>query len=337
MTLRLADSWIWDSWYAFDGELHHAFYLRASRGLGDPELRHRHPQVGHATSRDLRNWTVLPDALSPSEEPAFDDWTTWTGSVVRDERGTWWMFYTGSTHSDGGLVQRVGAATSEDLITWTKAKDVPILEADFRWYEELDTDLWHDQAWRDPFVFHHNFGMWHMLVTARTKTGPTRDRGVLGHCVSRDLRHWTVLEPLTSPGAGFGQMEVAQVEEVDGTPTLLFSCGTAELSEEARSRYGSGGVFSVTGPSTLGPFDIATATRFPTDSVYAGRLVQHNGSWGLIGFRNIENDEFVGEITDPTPVTSIPGVGLIPIDAFGRSLGGAGSSSGSTMQVHHQS
>ena len=63
MALRLEDKWIWDSWYAFDGERYHAFYLHASRALGDPVRRHRHPIIGHAVSDDLTNWTVVRDAL----------------------------------------------------------------------------------------------------------------------------------------------------------------------------------------------------------------------------------------------------------------------------------
>ena len=98
--LRLTDRWIWDSWYAVHEGRHHVFYLQAERSLVDPERRHRHPSVGHAVSDDLRHWEVLPDALAPSTADAFDDWTTWTGSVVRDDAGTWWMFYTGSRHAD---------------------------------------------------------------------------------------------------------------------------------------------------------------------------------------------------------------------------------------------
>jgi beta-fructofuranosidase len=126
MSLRLPDSWIWDSWYAFDGEYHHAFYLRASRALGDPHRRHRHPYVGHAISKDLQSWEVVADALAISDPPAFDDWTTWTGSVVRDDAGTWWMFYTGTTRGDGGDIQRIGAATSGDLMTWSKISSTAI-------------------------------------------------------------------------------------------------------------------------------------------------------------------------------------------------------------------
>jgi hypothetical protein len=87
MALRLEDKWIWDSWYVFDGQRYHAFYLHASRALGDPVRRHRHPIIGHAVSDDLTNWTVVRDAIIVSDSPAFDSWTTWTGSVIRDDNG----------------------------------------------------------------------------------------------------------------------------------------------------------------------------------------------------------------------------------------------------------
>jgi beta-fructofuranosidase len=310
--LRLADSWIWDSWYAYDGALHHVFYLRASRGLGDPDRRHRHPSVGHAVSADLRDWTVLPDALAVSDFPAFDDWTTWTGSVVRDDAGQWRMFYTGTTRQDGGGVQRVGIATSADLLVWHKHPPHTVLEADPRWYEKHGQSAWPEEAWRDPFVFRGDDGQWHMYVTARAAHGDWRSRGVVGHCTSTDLEQWHVRPPLTEPGAGFGHIEVVQAEVVDGTPTLIFSCASAQLDEDARRRYGSGGIFSVTGPSLHGPFDISTARLFPDTSLYAGRLVRHDGRWHLMAFRDLVDGRFVGELIDPVPVTSTPDSGLMP-------------------------
>jgi beta-fructofuranosidase len=329
MGLCLADSWLWDSWYAFDGSRHHVFYLQASRALQDPDRRHRSASVGHAVSDDLVTWTVLADALSVSDAPRFDDGTTWTGSVVQDPGGGWRMFYTGTSHADRGLVQRVGWARSPDLTVWTKDGAGRGLEADPRWYEKLDPRLgsasvgpteprraqvpWHDEAWRDPFVFEADDGMWHMLVTSRAKVGAARGRGVVGHCVSRELDRWTVLPPLTRAQAGFGQLEVTSVEVVDDVPVLVFSCGWAEMDEAGRARHGAGGVFSVTGPARLGPFDISQARRFPDDSLYAGRLVHHDGRWHLLGFRNVEDGHFVGALADPTPVTAGTGRGLVPI------------------------
>lgn len=152
MALALPDRWVWDSWYAWDDDTCHVFYLCASRGLKDPEERHRAPAIGHAVSKDLVNWDVLPDALAPSQEESFDSWTTWTGSVVRAPDGQWRMFYTGSSREDGGLIQRIGAAQSPDLMKWEKIHDF-VLEADPRWYETLEEGMWPDQAWRDPWVF----------------------------------------------------------------------------------------------------------------------------------------------------------------------------------------
>ncbi len=309
--LKLQDSWIWDSWYTFDGEYHHAFYLRASRALGNPDRRHRHPFIGHAISKDLKNWQVCADAIAISDSPAFDSWTTWTGSVIRDDSGKWWMFYTGTSREDSGDEQRIGAATSDDLFTWTKISNRAMVEADPVEYEMLDYNKWHDQAWRDPWVFKGDDAEWHMLITARANIGDKFSRGVAGHAVSEDLLNWKVLPPLTKPDGGFGQMEVFQVEEIDGVATLLWCSGPNELTPELRAKHPYGGMFSVTGESKLGPFNIQDAVWFPHKSLYAARVVQHEGKWFMLGFINEVDGEFVGEICDPIEV-KIVGKGLLP-------------------------
>ena len=309
--LKLNDSWVWDSWYAFDGENHHAFYLRASRALGDPHRRHRQPYIGHAISKDLKNWTVVQDAVAISDPPAFDSWTTWTGSVIKGDDGLWWMFYTGTSRQDGGDVQRVGAAKSKDLLSWKKVSSEALVEADPKQYEMLDYSKWHDQAWRDPWVFKHEDGKWHMFITARVNDDSldTRDRGTLGHAVSSDLMSWEVQAPLISGASGFGQLEVFQIEEIDGKAVLIWCCGTDELSAESKAKFGEGGMFSVTGESLTGPFDMTKVTRFPHPSLYAARAVQHEGNWYMLGFINEVDGKFVGEICDPIPI-KVSGTGL---------------------------
>jgi beta-fructofuranosidase len=312
--LKLVDKWVWDSWYVFDGSRHHAFYLSAPRSLGDPNLRHRSPVVGHAVSDDLTNWEVIEDALVPSDHEAFDSWTTWTGSVVKGDDVLWWMFYTGTSRADGGDIQRIGAATSRDLVSWDKCSTEAMVVADPKHYELLDYDKWHDQAWRDPWVFKHSDGKWHMLITARSNDLDidTRDRGTLGHATSSDMKNWQVQPPLLSGPSGFGQLEVFQVEVIDGKAVLLWCCGPDELSEESRKKFGNqGGMFSVVGESVLGPFDTSKAVRFDHPSIYAARIVEHQGTWHMLGFRNEEQGEFVGELTDPIPVKLL-GNGLVP-------------------------
>jgi hypothetical protein len=97
---------VWDFWLVRDGRDYHAFYLQAPRSLGDPELRRLNASVGHAASKDLRHWRVLPDALSAGPAGAWDDSAVWTGCVVR-ERGRWHMFYTGVSVEGDSVVQRL--------------------------------------------------------------------------------------------------------------------------------------------------------------------------------------------------------------------------------------
>src|SRR5918997_768958 len=207
---RLPEAWVWDFWLADDGQKYHLFFLYASRALGNPDLRYYRASVGHAVSDDLVSWDRVVDALVRSDAPAFDDLATWTGSVVRDPGdGTWYMFYTGAPQTPAGNVQKIGYATSQDLLTWRRAPANPILQAEPPWYEKLADGTWHDEAFRDPWVLQDPQGNgWHMLITARTNHGPTDNRGVIGHAWSPDLKAWQLRPPLSEPNQGFAQMEV---------------------------------------------------------------------------------------------------------------------------------
>lgn len=304
--LRLPDAWVWDSWYIRDDDgRYHAFFLRASRALLDPERRHRRASIGHAVSADLRAWELSADALVPAEAPAWDDLATWTGSVVRGPEGRWYLFYTGVTQADDRVVQRIGLAISEDLETWHRYGAKPLVEPDPTWYEHHDPTDWPGEAWRDPWVFPDPSGDgWHMLITAHAKDGSERGRGVIGYAHSADLVHWEVGPPLTEP-AGFGHIEVPQVAVIDGQPLLLFC---SNLSE----RDSSDQVWAVPGPSVTGPWDLSLARPVPVPNLYAPRLVQDTGgSWHLMGFVEERDGRFAGELCDPIPVRYTAG-GLTP-------------------------
>ncbi|MDJ0338348.1 glycosyl hydrolase family 32 [Cryobacterium sp. PH31-O1] len=298
MTLELSDHWVWDNWVAHNGDDQHLFFLRASRALIDPDRRHHRAAIGHAVSQNLRTWTLLPDALVHSDGPAFDDLATWTGSVIQAPDGTWRLFYTGISRAERGLTQRIGWATSPDLIEWTRMTS-PALEADPRWYETLGEGTWPDEAWRDPFVFEHE-GLFHMFITARSNLGDPDGRGVVGHATSPDLDTWTVLEPLTNP-AGFGQMEVVQARIVNGTPSLLFSCGAADASVSAAFGDRATATWVARGETLLGPWDMAGARPVQLPSLYAAQFVRDREEWALMGFTNEVDGVFVGSIIDPIP------------------------------------
>lgn len=299
--LTLSEFWVWDCWTVAHEGQHHLFFLKAPRSLGDPDRRHFNVTVGHAVSNDLRSWTLLPDALCPADKPAWDDYTTWTGSIVRGPDGRWHMFYTGTSRQERGLVQRIGRADSDDLVTWRRVGTGAVTEADARWYERLGHAQWHDEAWRDPWVMRDPAGDgWHMLLTARAKHGPTYSRGVIGHARSTDLEHWEIQPPLTEP-SGFGQLEVPQVEIVNGRPVLIFSC--LEEHTEPGRRSPHSGVWSAPAESLLGPYDIAGSQPISHSALYAARLVElAPDEWALLGFADHVDGAFVGDILDPLPV-----------------------------------
>ncbi|MFF7314662.1 family 43 glycosylhydrolase [Streptomyces sp. NPDC008137] len=303
--LRLTDHWVWDSWYARDDQgRHHAFFLRASRALHDPERRHRRASIGHAVSTDLRTWELGTDALVAADTPAWDDLATWTGSVVRGPDRRWYLFYTGLTQASDRHVQRIGVAVSDDLNVWQRHGDKALVEPDPTWYEDCDRSAWPGEAWRDPFVFADPSGDgWHMLITAYAKQRPAHGGGVIGHAWSPDLLTWQVRPPLTKP-AGFGHLEVPQVAVVDGQPLLLFCSNYAERPLTHQ-------IWVVPGPSLTGPWDMAQARAVLVDNLYAPRLVQDaTGGWNLMGFVEERDGLFAGELSDPIPVRYTPEGGL---------------------------
>jgi beta-fructofuranosidase len=310
--LTLSTHWIWDFWLADTGTEYHVFYLQAPREV-HAEQRHWSTTVGHAVSTELTHWQVLNDALRPGTEPSFDDLAVWTGSVVRGDDGLWYLFYTGLSQANDGQVQRVGLATSADLMTWRKHGTDALVSADPRWYHTLDGSG-EEEAWRDPWLVRDpDDNGWHMLVAATARDGQVGQRGVLGHAWSPDLLTWRVLPPLSRTDSGLGQLEVPQLAVVGGDPVLLFNCLGPQLSRARQEAGEAGGVWVLRPDSLLGPYDVTNATRLTDESLYVGKLVQsRDGQWVLLAFVNQDADgAFVGSISDPMPVV-LP-VGSAPL------------------------
>jgi beta-fructofuranosidase len=307
VTLRLPDRWIWDFWFAEDGPDVHVFYLQAPQSLRDPDRRHWNATVGHAVSADLRNWTVLPDALGRGAPGSFDDMATWTGSVLALD-GRWLMFYTGVSTRDAGLVQRIGVAASTDLVTWTRLGFGP-LEADARWYEKPGPPA--EEAWRDPWVFWDDpTQRFHMLVTARSRAGAVDGRGVIGHASSGDLSSWVVGPPLSEPGEFFA-LEVPQLVDVGGCWWLLFSAQARDHSAARLARDGivaEGGTHYLRAQTPLGPFRLERDEFLvgdPGGRHYAGRLLRREDRWYFFAWQQFDDSgAFFGALSDPMPVVA---------------------------------
>ena len=212
------------------------------------------------------------------------------------------MFYTGATLTPAGNVQRIGSATSEDLLTWRRNPNNPLLQADPRWYEKLADGMWPDEGFRDPWVFPDPKGNgWHMLITARANHGPADNRGVIGHAWSPNLQAWELQPPLTDPGQGFAQLEVVQTARIDGQDLLMFSALAKDMSIQ-RAADTTGGVWVAKADTPLGPYDISGAQQLTNSDRYVGRLIndRQTGQTMFLAFRHDSHDgTFVGEIDDP--------------------------------------
>ena len=313
MVLALPDQWIWDSWYAHDGERWHAWFLKADKSLINPELRHFNVSQGHAVSDDLVNWTHLGTSLAPAEGPAWDDFTTWTGSVLQGPDGIWHLFYTGSRQSEEGLYQRLGHATSTNLHSWERVGDGLCLDLagpNAKFYEaDFAEGHWHDRAMRDPWVMPDPEGDGYlMFFTARVPdVREPNAGGAIGFATSPDLMTWTLQPPVFA--GGYGQLEVPQVFEAGGSWDCLFCTAAEHFSKEQAEKTPGGPVTGnhyLIGDSPRGPWRIAPGPFLDGANPcrrYAARIVEDNGQLMIMGFADRgEDGHFLGHVMDPEPV-----------------------------------
>lgn len=310
MVLSLHDKWIWDFWLARNGDDWHIYFLQADNTLPDPELRHRNVTQGHAVSRDLINWTHLGTCLRPAAPPAWDDWTTWTGSVLQGPDGSWHLFYTGTSHAGEGMQQRIGHATSPDMHSWQRVGSGLALDLDgpnAEHYEEYTPGHWHDRAMRDPWVIANPEGDgWLMYFTARVpgRAEPNAG-GAVGFATSPDLYEWTLQKPVYDSG-DFGQLEVPQVFK-HGKHWYMTFCTAAEHWSEAYRRKNPQvpvtGSHYLISDHHLGPWRTPDAPfldgRNPCKR-YAGKIVEIGGKLFIMGFLYYdEQGRFIGKVSDP--------------------------------------
>ena len=316
MVIALKDKWIWDSWYAHDGERWHGYFLQADKTLGNPDLRHLNVTQGHATSTDLKSWTHLGTCFAPASGPAFDDYTTWTGSVVRGDDGLWHLFYTGTSRAEDALYQRIGHAVADDLHQWRRVAGGLCLDLSGPNADTYETEHmighWHDRAMRDPWVMRDPAGPgWMMFFTARVPgVAEPNAGGAIGFATSPDLMTWT-LEPPVFAG-GFGQLEVPQVFRYQNRWYCVFCTAAHHWSEDYRRTSGQqpvSGSHYLIADDPRGPWQIAPGTFLDGDEParrYAARIVETPDGLRLLGFADGGRDAFGGYVMDPEPVTARP-------------------------------
>lgn len=144
-----------------------------------------------------------------------------------------------------------------------------------------------------------------MLVTAQSAAGAPGERGCVATATSPDLDRWTVEPPLAEQ-VGLNQMEVLQVEEVDGRHVLVFCLCSADV--RAPGLPAVTGTWTAPADSPTGPFHFDRAEPIDVAANYAGRIVcDRAGRWNLMAFVDVTADgTFGGCLGNPVPLQMTP-------------------------------
>jgi beta-fructofuranosidase len=290
--------WLWDSWFVVNKDKYHVFYLQ-SKKFKNSERRHDYSSIGHAVSKDLKSWEEIGLALGKGEKDSWDDLALWTGSVIKKD-GRWYMFYTGRGKKDR-LVQKIGLAISDDLVSWEKVDNF-VLEVDGRYYQKDFgiNNLGKIGAWRDPFVFRKG-KKYYMTLSARARGKDKEYNGCIGLAVSEDLINWKIRKPIFSPGL-YDEMEVNQVIYRGGFYYLFFGVAFDNLySVENSKRKSSKGLHCYYSKRLRGPYSPVNGNGVVVDGadkIYDIRLVKKGREYYGIGWLNRDdNGKFVGKLS----------------------------------------
>lgn len=188
-----------------------------------------HDYIAHAISEDGISWKRTKNALWVGEPGEWDDDMVWTMHVTKN-LDKYVMYYTGLRRSDRGVTQKIGRATSKDLIHWTKNNvgDLPI-ESLGPHYENLSNNPREWLSVRDPFRFDYKKDRY-LLICARTASGPTSRRGCVGLAKLIDGKY-SLLPPLHLPYV-YDDIECPCVIELKGMFYLIGS-----IREDVKVRY----------------------------------------------------------------------------------------------------
>lgn len=188
-----------------------------------------HDYIAHAVSKDGITWNRVKNAFFVGHPGEWDDDMLWTMDI--DQVGdTFEMYYTGLRLKDHGINQKIGKATSKDLIDWEKTPSTELLvESKGPHYEDLDNNPREWLSFRDPYKFVYNNENY-LLICARASYGPTSRRGCVG-LYKEENGKFTPQKPLLNPMV-YDDIECPSLCEIDGKFYLIGS-----IREDIKVRY----------------------------------------------------------------------------------------------------
>jgi beta-fructofuranosidase len=177
-----------------------------------------------STSTDLKTWKNYPVVLGIDES-----WekSICTGSVVY-ARGKFYAFYaTRLIDSAGKVNEQLSYAISDDGIHFVKQKPNPFYTS---------APGYSKRNFRDPKVVVDADGVFHLFVASAWEGAPTTDKGALVHLTSKDLKTWTVLDPLI-----YGEGDVPECPDYflwNGWYYIIYGRGGNTFYLKSRKPYG---------------------------------------------------------------------------------------------------
>ena len=213
---------MWDPWFvAHEGQVHLFHLQRLANGSKRTAAEADH--IGHAVTRDLIHWTELPLTVGPGEKGGMEDMQPWTGCTVVQE-GVFHLFYTMRSTRDasrsnygGGGIQRIGLATSSDLVHWQRYPKNPVLTPDPRWYvHEGKPEPGNKVGCRDMKIIRDPAGDgWIGFYAATVPAEEEAEAACIAVARSKDLIHWEQMPPAFHPKR-YGEVEAHDVFPLGG-------------------------------------------------------------------------------------------------------------------------
>ncbi|MCA9485913.1 MAG: family 43 glycosylhydrolase, partial [Nanoarchaeota archaeon] len=261
--------------------------------------------IGHAVSKDLINWKELPTALKPGKKCEWDDFTLWTGTVIK-RKNKFYMFYTGR-HEKSKYIQKIGLATSKDLINWEKHADNPLVVADSKYYETANkkNNLGKAGSWRDPSIMQDpKTKKYYMTLSARSSDRKKEYDGCVALAESKDLIEWRVGKPLFYPKI-YDEMENTQIVFHKSYYYIFFSIPYKKSysPSHARKVKPQVGLHCYYSKSLKGKYRPVnnTGVVFPNgEEIYALKVIKQKGDiFTALGWLRKKNGKYLAKLAYP--------------------------------------
>jgi beta-fructofuranosidase len=228
-----------------EGGYFHLFWMRNDTSMPYDSTER---DLGHAVSRDLQNWTQLPPVLA-ARPRGWDNLHIWAPSILK-RADTFYMYYTGVGRAapEGTPVQRIGLATSTDLLNWHRA-DRPVLSGAMIPWVFSDSTMVSGCQFRDPFAMPDPATPGRTLLYYVSTPAADCSQLIVGVAQSTNLLNFADLAPLWATGASqaWGRCESPHVTEHNG---LYYLFTTAPGSTAIRFRTATNPLADSTGWST---------------------------------------------------------------------------------------